>query len=447
MMSAKGKMGDRLQSTVIISGRFAERRTQSASPSTGETAAEPLEPGSMIGRYLTLSRVGVGGMGVVYRAHDTELNRTVALKVLPPHLCKFHDYLQRFRTEAKAQARLNSPYVITLFEIMEHPAGEILVLEYVEGETLENRLRRHGPLAVSEAVKIFEQTLCGVEYIHQMGVVHRDLKPSNIFITRHGEIKLMDFGIARLLDNQDPSQKGTMVGTLLYMSPEQINGRETDSRSDIYTLGISLFEAVTGRLPFERRSDYALMHAHVLENPPSPKEFQRRLPPELEQVILKAIEKEPNRRYQSAKEFRANLMKLGLVERRHSHVVDATSDMLHSWRQRSDTTGRRIWGGKWLDLSLVATAILLAVAFEFYPLPKSPTEFTIAETGRMQKTIRHQSAIAESARAQKTIRHKSTVVASNRKAPIQSPQKPQITQQAVKPSKDKYASLRQAWGG
>lgn len=431
MMPAKGKKGDGLQSTVIISGRFAERRKQTVTPSAGQPAAEPLEPGSMIGRYLTLSRVGIGGMGVVYRAHDTELNRTVALKVLPPHLCKFPDYLKRFRTEAKAQARLNSPYVITLFEMMEHPAGEILVLEYVEGETLENRLRRQGPLAVSEAVRIFEQTLCGVEYIHQMGVVHRDLKPSNIFISRHGEVKLMDFGIARLLDNQDPSQKGTMVGTLLYMSPEQINGRETDFRSDIYTMGISLFEVVTGRLPFERRSDYALMHAHVLENPPSPKEFQRRLPPELEQVILKAIEKEPNRRYQSAKEFRANLMKLGLVERRHSYVVDATSDMLHSWRQRSNTKRRHIWGGKWLDLSLVATAILLAVAFEFYPLPKAPTENTIVKSAQVQKTIIS----------------KPTVVASDRKAPVLSPQSPQKTQLAAKLSKDKYASLRQAWGG
>src|SRR3990172_1028632 len=210
-MAAKA---DKLQSTVIISGRFTERR------------AEVLEPGSMVGRYLTLSRVGVGGMGVVYRAHDTELNRTVALKVLPPQLCKHSEYLKRFRTEAQAQARLNSPHIITLYELMEHPAGEILVLEYVEGETLENRLRHYGPLSVSEAIRVFDQALRGVEHIHQMGVVHRDLKPSNIFITRDGAIKLMDFGVARLMDSHDPSQNGIMVGTLLYISPEQINSPE-----------------------------------------------------------------------------------------------------------------------------------------------------------------------------------------------------------------------------
>lgn len=217
-MSAKTNKADKLQSTVIVSDRFTGRRAQAAAHSSEEPMAEALEPGSMVGRYLTLSRVGVGGMGVVYRAHDTELNRTVALKVLPPHLSKNPDYLKRFRTEAQAQARLNSPHVITLYELMEHPIGEILVLEYVEGETLETHLRHYGALSVPEAVSLFEQTLRGVEHIHQMGVVHRDLKPSNIFITREGDIKLMDFGIARLMDNHDPYQKGTMVGTLLYIS-------------------------------------------------------------------------------------------------------------------------------------------------------------------------------------------------------------------------------------
>jgi eukaryotic-like serine/threonine-protein kinase len=277
-MSAKANKADKLQSTVIISDRFTERRARHVVNSADEASIEPLEPGSMVGRYLTLSRIGIGGMGVVYRAHDTELNRTVALKVLPPRLSKYPEYLKRFHTEAQAQARLNSPHVVTLFEMIDHPVGQILVLEHVEGETLESRLRHYGPLSVPEAVRVFEQAMRGVEHIHQMGVVHRDLKPSNIFIKRDGGIKLMDFGIARLMDNHDPSQKGAMVGTLLYISPEQINGRETDGRSDVYTLGISLFEAVTGRLPFERRTDYALMHAHVQENPPSPKEFQRRLP-------------------------------------------------------------------------------------------------------------------------------------------------------------------------
>lgn len=428
-MSAEANKADKLQSTVIISDRFTERRAQHAARSTEEPAAEVLEPGSMVGRYLTLNRVGVGGMGVVYRAHDTELNRTVALKVLPPHLCKYPEYLKRFRTEAQAQARLNSPYVITLYELMEHSAGVILVLEYVEGETLESRLRHYGPLTVPEAVRTFEQTLRGVEHIHQMGVVHRDLKPSNIFIARDGEIKLMDFGIARLMDNHDPSQNGTMVGTLLYISPEQINGRETDCRSDVYTLGISLFEAVTGRLPFERRSDYALMHAHVQENPPSPKEFQRRLPPELESVILKAIEKDPHRRFQSAAEFRAALLELDIVERRQSSFTPAFSDKRRSERRRASASGQRIWGGAWLDLSLVAMALLLAFALDLYPSFKSPTD-NAANVMPDQRTARQKAATVPS-----------------RQPAAMSPETGEARQQAVKQPRDKYEALRQAWGG
>lgn len=425
-MSAKANQADKLQSTVIISDRFTERRAQLSARPAEEPAAEPLEPGSMVGRYLTLSRIGVGGMGIVYRAHDTELNRTVALKVLPPALSKYPEYLKRFHTEAQAQARLNSPHVVTLHELMDHPVGKVLVLEYVEGETLENRLRHYGPLSVPEAVRVFEQAMRGVEHIHRAGVVHRDLKPSNIFITRDGEVKLMDFGIAQLMDKHDPSQNGAMVGTLLYISPEQINGRETDGRSDVYTLGISLFEAVTGRLPFERRTDYALMHAHVQENPPSPKEFQRRLPRELEAVILKAIAKDPNRRYQTVTEFRAALLKLGLVERRHYAISGAIPGMRRGHRDAEDAP-RRIWGGAWLDLSMVTVAFLLALTLGVFPANLGPArnnadEMTRAQTVKLKKP--------QSARKVAVPRETSEV------AP------PKVVER-----KDKYDTLRQAWGG
>ena len=422
---------NKLQSTVIISGRFAERRAHTAATRPGdEPSTEVLEPGSMIGRYLTLSRVGVGGMGVVYRAHDTELNRTVALKVLPPQLCQHSEYLKRFRTEAQAQARLNSPHIITLFELMEHPAGEILVLEYVEGETLENRLRHYGPLSISEAIRVFDQALRGVEHIHQRGVVHRDLKPSNIFITRDGAIKLMDFGVARLIDNHDPSQNGIMVGTLLYISPEQINGRETDCRSDIYTLGVSLFEAVTGRLPFERRSDYALMHAHVQENPPSPKEFQRRLPRELESVILKAMEKDPNRRFQTATEFRTALLGLGLAERRQVALGRSDTGNSRAWKRRQESAGRRIWGGAWFDLSLAAMALILVMALDIYPLHKSPQD----------------NILAANVTALRVAQRKPAVVVHKQPASLE-PKATESKQVTAKKSRDRYETLRQAWGG
>lgn len=424
-MSAKANKADKLQSTVIISGRFTERRAQNATQPAEEPAGEPLEPGSMVGRYLTLSRIGVGGMGIVYRAHDTELNRTVALKVLPPKFSQYPEYLKRFHTEAQAQARLNSPHVVMLYELMDHPVGQVLVLEYVEGETLESRLRHYGPLSVPDAVRVFEQAMRGVEHIHRMGVVHRDLKPSNIFITRDGEIKLMDFGIARLMDNHDPSQNGAMVGTLLYISPEQINGRETDGRSDVYTLGVSLFETVTGRLPFERRTDYALMHAHVQENPPSPKEFQRRLPPELEAVILKAMAKDPDRRYQTMAEFRVALLDLGLVERRQSGITNAIPGMR---RKHRDTEGspRRIWGGAWLDFSMVTAAMLLALALGIFPASLGPTRNNADEFTRAQMTWKKPQPA--------------------RKVTVSRETEADASPKAVE-RKDKYDALRQAWGG
>lgn len=421
-MSANRHHTEKLQSTVIISDRFNERRAQHAARS-GD-GAEPLEAGSLVGRYLTLSRVGVGGMGMVYRAHDTELNRTVALKVLPPRFTRNPEYVKRFHTEAQAQARLNSPHVVTLYELMEHAAGHILVLEYVEGETLERQLRGHGPLSPREAVRIFEQALNGLEHIHRLGVVHRDLKPGNIFLTQDGGVKLMDFGIARLIDDHDPAFRHSMVGTLLYIPPEQINGGETDARSDVYTLGISLFEAVTGRLPFERRSDYALMHAHVQEAPPSPKAFRRRLPRELEAVILKAIAKDPNRRFQSAAEFRAALLALGLAERRQR---DRSSDIHAPTRRGRGRTSARAWGGAWFEVSLVAAVLLLALVLDIVPRPSQQSPPAPTAVAAPVKTV----APSKPAAAKKTL----TARTENRHAP-----------QAA-PRQDKYRTLRSAWGG
>ena len=421
----EARKSEKIHSTVIITDRFAERRAQRGdTPTPDEAPPEALEPGSMVGRYLTLNRIGGGGMGEVYRAHDTELNRTVALKVLPPHLCQNEDYLKRFRTEAQAQARLNSPYVVTLFSTMEHAAGEVLVLEYVEGETLERRLKSRGVLPAGEAVEVFEQTLRGLDHIHKLGVVHRDLKPSNIFITRDDDIKLMDFGVARLLDSRDPAQRGTMVGTLLYISPEQINGRDTDVRSDIYSLGICLFEAVTGRLPFERRSDYALMHAHVQETPPRPMKLQRAVPPELERVILKAIEKDPDRRFQSADEFHAALLRLDLTERRRK-PAGLSADNFEDGAD-SDSRRNKIAGGIWPDLSLVAAAIVLVLTLGLYPLHKVIPAENLSDVSASRNISKTMTSGMDG---------KPSSALGNGPS------------QTAKPRKDKYETLRHAWGG
>lgn len=309
-----------IPNTVVISGRFPDQ--QSLENDQRELPEPHIQPGTHLGNYLIISRIAGGGMGEVYRAEDTELHRTVALKVLPPEHYNTEHAKERLQTEARAQARLQHPNIVTLYAMEEFTAGKVLVMEYVEGQTLEQWLKTHGPLPPVDAAYLFEQALQAVEHAHACGIIHRDLKPSNLFITRDDQAKLIDFGVAKIQTQGDQSASQTMVGTLLYMAPEQINGGEADIRSDIYTLGISLFEAVTGRLPFERRSDYALMHAHVQENPPTPRKYSRRVPKALEKIIMRAIEKDPVYRFQNAGEFLEALLRIGLLERRHGRMSD-----------------------------------------------------------------------------------------------------------------------------
>jgi serine/threonine-protein kinase len=411
-----------LPSTVILTNRFKDRRAALECSADAAPRAE-LRAGDLLSRFRILDRVGGGGMGLVYRAQDTELGRTVALKILPPQLCRNPDYLTRFRAEARAHARCNDPHVLTLYSFLELPEGEVLVLEYADGETLAERLQRDGPLSISDALRVFERALLGVEHIHRQGVVHRDLKPSNLFLTHANGVKVMDFGVAKLMDAVDPSPQGAMVGTLLYISPEQINGRETDYRSDIYTLGISLFETLTGRLPFERRTDYALMHAHVQENPPRPRQFHRRIPAGLERVILKAIEKRPERRFQSAAEFRLALLKLGLIERRRPPRAG------HEHPAARAPAARR-WLGIGIDTALVGATLAIALLLGIWPLRPEP------------EPARPVPAVAEAARAPKP----APAAAPVAKPPVKRAPAPQTAPPPRAASPERYDSLRQAWG-
>jgi eukaryotic-like serine/threonine-protein kinase len=419
------KMTGNVASTVVIA-EFPDRRNREMVRDEAKTD-EALAPGTKLGRYLIVERLGGGGMGVVYKAQDTELHRTVALKVLPPHLCRQAEYLNRFRAEAQAQARLNSPYVTMLYSLLELPAGEVLVLEYSAGQTLEQRIKGAGPLAPDEAAGIFDQALRAVEHTHAMGVVHRDLKPGNLFITSTGRVKLMDFGVAKLMDQPDHTTHRTMVGTLLYISPEQINGYATDFRSDVYTLGVSLFEAVTGRLPFERRTDYALMHAHVQERPPRPKDLQRGIPPALETVILRAIEKDPERRFQSAAEFRKSLLKLGLIERRKRTLSVKAASSSEAGRRKEDSvangpTSRSLLGGLWLDMALVATVAGLVYTLDIYPAKPPVTPTPAAVAGAADVNV------------------KRPVPAARRTHP------PAAPNTAPDTAENRYDALREAWG-
>lgn len=449
-MSVENIPASKFNNTVILTDRFGERRAANATHdgNSEHTAIDRLEPGACLDHYVIVHQLGGGGMGVVYRAQDTELNRAVALKVLPLHLCKRTEYLKRFLAEAQAQARLSSPHVVTLYSLMKVPAGEVLVLEYVDGQTLQQRIRSKGRLTLEDTIVVFEQALAGVEHIHSMGVVHRDLKPSNIFITRDGVVKIIDFGIATLVEEETAESQNAMVGTLLYIPPEQINGRRADFRADIYTLGISLYEAATGRLPFERRTNYALIHAHVQENPPSPTTYHRQVPRELERIILKAIAKDPDRRFQSAAEFRAALVNLGLhAQRRKTISLPATFSEHNSatpafpdWFEHR--SGSRWLTGMRLDLALAAVACAFIVGLGLVPFydssgQKAPAAPVVAQT-KAVKTAPNKTRVARTA--------PKPVSTATRRARVKTTTTAHAAPVVAKPRPDKYNALKNAWG-
>lgn len=261
-----------------------------------------------IGNYKILGKLGEGGMGEVFKGLDTILEREVAIKVLLPELSNQPSVLERFRTEAVALARLNDPNIAMLYSFHLDPKQAYMVLEFVPGETLSDRMRRESQLHWETALNLGGQALSGLEHAHQNDIVHRDIKPSNIMLTTQGNAKLMDFGIARILQRSRLTKTGFLIGTPQYMSPEQVQGLEADGRSDVYSIGIVLYEMLTGRVPFQKKTEYDLIKAQVEENPQPPSKHLPGLNPEIESALLKALAKRPADRFQSANEFRMALI-------------------------------------------------------------------------------------------------------------------------------------------
>ena len=259
--------------------------------------------GQVIDHYRITEKIGQGGMGEVYKAIDVNLDRVVAVKVLTRELSNDPSLIQRFQSEAKTQAQLNHPNVTTLYNFFRHRDQFLMVMEFVEGMNLEQMVRQRGPVPFQEAVPFFQQALFGLSQAHRMGIIHRDIKPSNIIVNRQGIVKVMDFGIARVLGQSRLTRTGLQVGTLYYMSPEQIQGKESDFRSDIYALGITLFELLTGSVPFRGSTDFEIMQAHVKTPPPVPSKTHVQLPKAFDRVVLKALEKDPKNRFQTVEEF------------------------------------------------------------------------------------------------------------------------------------------------
>lgn len=263
--------------------------------------------GRTIGSYEIVEKIGQGGVGEVFRAVDVMLDREVAIKLLRPELAARPDVIERFRSEARLLAKLNHPNVATLYSLLAEEELLAMVMELVPGQTLTASMRASGPMPLPSALQVFFQALDGIGAAHALGIIHRDIKSSNLMFSGSGVVKVMDFGVARGLGSDRLTRSGLMVGTPQYMPPEQIRGRDTDVRSDIYALGCLLYEMLTGRAPFGSESEYDLLRAQVEQSPAPLIDFAPEIPIPIERAVLRSLEKQPERRFPSTQAFREAL--------------------------------------------------------------------------------------------------------------------------------------------
>src|ERR1700690_72800 len=281
--------------------------------SAAMSQAHPV-PGQVISHYKIVEKIGAGGMGVVYRAHDEQLDRDVALKVLPAGMLADDAARRQFRKEALALAKLSHPNIATVFEFSSQEGVDFLAMELIPGKPLSERLLG-GAMPQPEIVRLTTQLAEGLAAAHDQGVIHRDLKPANLFVTPDGRLKILDFGLAKHTPTSSgadvtrsiTADTGTVSGTVPYMSPEQLRGLPVDERSDIYAAGALLYEMATGHRPFPQSQSAELVGAILHQTPDPPSSRNQRLTPILESVIMKALEKDPAERYQSARELKVVL--------------------------------------------------------------------------------------------------------------------------------------------
>ena len=294
-----GKCGTRFDSS---------QEEQALITKTMKTPEEALTTGSSFaGRYQIIEELGRGGMGKVYKALDQKINEKVALKLINPLIASDIKTVERFSNELKFARKIRHQNVCQMFDLGEAEGIHYITMEYVQGEDLKRLIRKVGNLSPGQAIAIAKQICAGLAEAHKLGIVHRDLKPQNILVDEEGNARIMDFGIARSLKTKGITGAGVMIGTPEYMSPEQVESKEIDQRSDIYSLGIVMFEMVTGQIPFEGDSPFSTGIKQKIEAPPDPQELNPNIPGDLSRLILKCLQKDKDSRFQSTGEVRSGL--------------------------------------------------------------------------------------------------------------------------------------------